>query len=121
MGVVYNANYLRWFEIGRTEMLRQIGLIYRDLEQSGYYLPVTEAYCHYLSPARYDDLIIVQTTIAFLRHASIKFDYRIWDEVKDRLIAEGYTRHAFIDESGKIARVPQNVKEYIKKRQAKGV
>lgn len=109
MGIVYHANYFKWFEIGRTELFRDIGIVYADLEKEGYFLPLTESYCHYLSPARYDDVIIIETELAFMRYASIRFDYRIWSETKERLLVEGYTLHAFLNGEGKIVRAPKDL------------
>ena len=65
MGVAYYANYLRWFEIGRTELFRRVGSTYRLLEEQGCFLPVYEAYCRYHNPARYDDIIRIETTFSF--------------------------------------------------------
>ncbi|MBT8490437.1 MAG: acyl-CoA thioesterase [Deltaproteobacteria bacterium] len=115
MGIVYHANYFRWFEIGRTELLREMGVVYSELETGGYYLPLTRSSCHYLAPARYDEIIIVETTITYFRRASIKFDYSIWDEKKETALVEGCTLHAFTNTDGKIVRVPQEVVDKIKK------
>ena len=113
MGVVYHMNYIRWFEIGRTELIREIGVVYADLERQGYHLPVTELHCHYLSPARYDQIVCVKTNIAYMRRASIKFEYEIYEKSENRLLVEGYSVHAFIDDKGKIVRPPREVAERI--------
>ena len=115
MGIVYHANYFRWFEIGRTELLREVGVVYSELEAGGYYLPLTRSSCHYLAPARYDEIIIVETTITYFRRASIKFDYSIWDEKKETVLVEGCTLHAFTNTDGKIVRVPRELVDKIKK------
>lgn len=104
MGAVYYANHLVWFEIGRTELVRQIGQAYRDIETSGVFLPAVSVQINYRAPARYDDLLEIRTRVRKLSHVGIAFDYRIVrreppDEV---LIAEGSTRHAFVDRDGKI-------------------
>jgi acyl-CoA thioester hydrolase len=109
MGIVYHTNYIKWFEMGRTELMRRMDIVYANLESSGCYLPVSEAYCHYLQPARYDDILIIDTKIAYLRRASIRFDYIVKDEYGENVIAEGYTLHAFTDKEGKIVRIPKNV------------
>ncbi|OPX40468.1 MAG: hypothetical protein B1H13_07355 [Desulfobacteraceae bacterium 4484_190.3] len=114
MGIVYHANYFRWFEIGRTELLREMGIVYAELESKGYYLPLTKSTCHYLAPARYDDLIIIETKISYFRRASIRFDYTIWDENKENILAEGCTLHAFVGKEGKIVRAPGELVEKIK-------
>jgi len=92
MGVVYHTNYIKWFEVGRTEYMRDLGVVYAELEKEGYYLPVTEVYCHYLAPARYDECVRVVTTINFFRRASVRFDYEIYDASGAVMLAEGYTR-----------------------------
>lgn len=103
MGIVYYANYLVWFEIGRVEVLRTLGLAYRDLEvEHGCILPVVEATCRYRAPARYDDEILIETRPALLRGSVLKFAYKIWrnaePEGKEReLLAEGETVHVVCD------------------------
>ena len=106
MGIVYHTNYIRWFEVGRTELFRDMGIIYAEVEAAGFNLPLTKVYCHYFLPARYDDLVFVDTKIAYLRRASMKFTYLIWDEKREKLLTEGYTVHACTDRSGKIIRIP---------------
>ncbi len=114
MGVVYHMNYIRWFEIGRTELMRDMGVIYAELEKQDYYLPVTELYCHYNSPARYDQVVRVETRISYMRRASIKFEYEIWDQTREKLLVEGFSVHAFINGKGKIVRPPEDVAVKIK-------
>jgi acyl-CoA thioester hydrolase len=103
MGIVYYANYLVWFEIGRVEVLRTLGLSYRKLEiDHGCILPVVEASCRYRAPARYDDQILIETRPALLRGPVLKFAYRIYRKVnqegKEReLLAEGETVHVVCD------------------------
>ena len=115
MGIVYHANYFRWFEIGRTELLREMGVVYAELETEGYYLPLTRSSCHYLAPARYDETIIVETTISYFRRASIKFDYSILDDKRETVLVEGCTLHAFTNADGKIVRAPRGLVDKIKK------
>jgi len=91
MGVVYNSNYLVWFEIGRTELMRRRGLSYADVEARGYSLPVTEAYFKVRLPARYDDLLRVETVVESKRSRNLVFAYEIF---RDRtLLVEGRTVH----------------------------
>jgi len=103
MGVVYYANYLVWFEVGRVELLRALGFSYKQLEaEHGCILPVIEATCRYRSPARYDDQILIETRPALLRGPVLKFAYRIFrkpnQEGKEReLLAEGETTHVVCD------------------------
>lgn len=113
MGIVYHTNYIRWFEIGRTELFRDIGIVYTEVEKTGFNLPLTQVFCHYLMPARYDDIVEVETEIEYLKRASIKFTYIIWDEDRRNLITEGYSVHACIDTSGKIVRIPPIIADKI--------
>jgi len=106
MGVVYYANYLRWFERGRSEFLRQIGLPYSTIEQQGFHFPVTEVSCRYANSARYDDTIEIETELVELGRASLSFVYRISRESNNDLLATGRTKHACIDQAGKVTRIP---------------
>lgn len=107
MGVVYYANYLRWFESGRSEFLRQIGLPYSTIERQGFHFPVVEVNCRYTQSARYDDLIQIETALVKLGRASLKFAYRISRETDGSFLASGKTAHACIDQSGRITRIPE--------------
>ena len=110
MGVVYYANYLRFFEAGRNEYIRAHGLRYRDFEERfGLRLPVAEASVSYRAPARYDDVVAVETSIAELRRASARFEYRIVRGAE--LLATGHTVHACVDLDGRIRRLPQELLE----------
>ena len=111
--VVYYANYFDFFERGRTELFRELGMTYRDISDKGIYLPVSETGCKFKNSARYDDLLQIETTIAFLKKVSIRFDYRIYRKADRSLLVEGYTVHAFVDRQGKIQRAPQNVVEKV--------
>ena len=112
MGIVYYANYLVWFEAARTDFLKSIGIPYRELEKSGIFLPVAEAFCKYLSPAYYEDEIIVETYLSKIGNASIEISYKVKRE--DKVIATGYTKHACTNKEGKIQRIPENIKEKLK-------
>ena len=103
MGIVYYANYLVWFEIGRVELLRSLGLAYSQLEKDHQcILPVVEATCRYKSPARYDDQILIETRPSLLRGSVLKFGYRILrkgaDVEEPKLLAEGETVHVVCDD-----------------------
>jgi acyl-CoA thioester hydrolase len=103
MGIVYYANYLVWFEIGRVELLRSLGLAYSQLEiDHQCILPVIEATCRYKSPARYDDTIVIETWPSLLRGSVIKFAYRILRKASEgevpKLLAEGETVHVVCDD-----------------------
>jgi len=106
MGFSYYANYLVWFEVGRTEMLREIGLPYAELERQGVALPVLEAYCKYHRPALYDQLLRVASRMEKFPGASLRIDYEVFNE-DDQLLARGYTVHAFINSAGKPVRPPR--------------
>jgi acyl-CoA thioester hydrolase len=107
MGVAYYANYLRWFEQGRSEFLRQIGLPYSRIEEQGFHFPVIEVNCRYADSARYDEVIEITTELTELGRASLSFAYRISHQSNNGLLASGSTKHACIDHSGKVARIPQ--------------
>jgi acyl-CoA thioester hydrolase len=112
MGVVYYANYLVWFEIGRVELLRSLGLAYSQLEtEHECILPVVDASCRYRSPARYDDEILIETRPALLRGSVIKFGYRILRKAHDgeesKLLAEGETVHVVCDDQLKRKTLPE--------------
>ena len=114
MGVVYYANYLRWFEKGRSEFLRQIGQPYATIEQRGLHFPVIEVTCRYANSARYDDDIRIETEITELGRASLSFGYRISRESNNDLLATGTTKHACIDHAGKVTRMPAWLLDTIK-------
>src|SRR5437763_12373577 len=112
MGIVYYANYLVWFEIGRVELLRSLGLAYSQMEKDHkLILPVVEANCRYRAPARYDDEILIETRPALLRGSVLKFAYRILREDpvtnERKLIAEGETIHVVCDENLKRMPLPE--------------
>lgn len=103
MGIVYYANYLVWFEIGRVELLRSLGLNYSEMEtEDQCILPVIEAKCRYRAPARYDDQIQIETRPAMMRGPVLKFAYQIWRKASQQgeertLLAEGETVHVVCD------------------------
>lgn len=111
MGVVYYANYLIWFEVGRTDWLRETGMTYRDMEADGIQLPVIEAHCEYRQGARYDDDVDIKTTAKKLSPVRIKFDYEVTRRVDGTVLAIGYTVHATIDRDGRPVRMPHRVKD----------
>jgi acyl-CoA thioester hydrolase len=104
MGFAYYAHYLRWFEIGRAEMLRSLGSSYRSVEERGTSLPVVEAGCRYFKPARYDDLITIETGVERLSRASVRFAYRVVREENGELLATGHTEHCFMTREGRPGR-----------------
>jgi len=106
MGFAYYANYFVWFEIGRMELLRSLGQSYREWEDvHGVYLPVAECHCEYRHSAHYDDLLRIETTIAALSKASITFAYQVVRETDGLVLAQGITRHPFVNRDGKVVRI----------------
>ncbi len=112
MGVVYYANYMVWFEVGRTEWLRATGWSYREMEAEDISLPVIEAHCEYRQPALYDDEIEIRTVASLLTPVRIRFDYEVV-RAGDTLAASGYTVHATLDANGRPRRVPPRVLEML--------
>lgn len=114
MWVVYHANYLIWFEIGRTEYCRARGFSYRDLEESeNAFLVVAESYCRYKAPAYYDDILVVRTHITELRRRSVRFGYEIIREPDGVVIAEGETGHVVTDGNGRVRSMPPGFAELL--------
>ena len=113
MGVVYYANYLVWFEIGRTEWLRDAGWNYREMEETGVSLPVIEAHCEYRQPARYDDEIEIRTRATLATPARLRFDYQAVRAAGETLVAEGHTVHAALGANGRPCRLPARVRELL--------
>ena len=107
MGVAYYANYLVWFEVGRSEFCREKEFPYADLEAIGYKLVVTDAHCRYRNAARYDEAITVRTWLKSLNSRMITFGYRILRKEREEVIAEGETRHLCIDSNGKPKSLPK--------------
>ncbi len=112
MGVAYHANFFVWFEVARTDWLREAGLNYRDLEAEGVLLPVVEARCEYRSPARYDETLTITALPRVVSPARIAFDYEITSGAGK--VAAGSTVHAAIDRAGKPMRLPERLKELIR-------
>jgi acyl-CoA thioester hydrolase len=113
MGVAYYANYLVWFEVGRTEWLRGTGSSYRSMEDAGVGLPVIEAHCTYRRPARYDDELEVRTTAALVSAARVAFEYEVVRVGDASVLATGRTVHAAVDRAGRPTRLPTRVKELL--------
>ncbi len=112
MGVVYHANYFVWLEVGRVELMRQLGFDYKQLEaEEGCFIAVVEANCRYKAPARYDDILIIATEIAALRGFVLKFRYRVVRESDSVLLAEGETTHVITDRQLKKCPLPQKYVE----------
>jgi acyl-CoA thioester hydrolase len=95
MGIVYNGMYLTYFEVGRTELMRSVGLPYSEFEKEGYWLPLVEARVFYKSPAHYDDLLEVEAVLVLEEKATIKFEYNV--NCNGSTLAKGYTVHSFLN------------------------
>jgi acyl-CoA thioester hydrolase len=104
MGIVYHANYLPWFEVGRTTLLKEIGVPYRKLEEEGFRLPVLEVSAKYLRPAVYDDTLEIVTTLRERPLLRIYLEYEV--RRADEILATGTTVHAFVDRDGRPVRPP---------------
>jgi len=110
MGVVYYANYFVWFEVARTDLLRDADWSYRSMETDGIMLPVIEAHCDYRQPARYDDELEVRTTAELVSPIRVAFAYEIVRPADETLLAEGRTVHAALDRDGRPCRLPARVR-----------
>jgi acyl-CoA thioester hydrolase len=113
MGIVYYANYLVWFEVGRTDLLRLTGWSYREMEADGYALPVVEAHCEYRQSARYDDDLEIMTTGAIVSLVRVKFEYHVMRAHDGATLANGHTVHASLDTTGKPRRLPDRIRGFL--------
>ena len=107
MGFVYHANYFRWFEVGRSEMFRSMGIPYKSIESKGIFLPLSEMHCKFNAPSQYDDILVIETSPDPHYRAGMKFNYKIFSENGDKLLASGYTKHACVDSGGRVVRPPK--------------
>ena len=113
--VVYYANYFRWFESGRREIFRGLKIDYAALDKRNITAPVVEAHCNYFAPARYDDIVIIQTEISEIKEKSVRFDYRVFRKKDRKLLASGYTVNVFVDKKKmKSIKIPDDVRRKIK-------
>ena len=110
MGIAHHAEYFAWFEVGRTDLLRECGMTYRDLEADGLRLPVIEASARYLKPALYDDVLEVRTEITAVRGARVGFSYEVRRGGTDGPLATGPTEHAAVDARGRPRRLPETLR-----------
>ena len=110
MGIAWHGEYLAWFEVGRTDLLRGCGCTYRDLEAQGLRLPVIEIQARYFRPALYDDVLEIRTRLANIGGARVSFDYEVRREGTDGPLATGSTSHAAIDLRGRPRRIPEDLR-----------
>ena len=113
MGVAYYSNYLVWFEIARTELLRECGTPYNEMEKAGLFLPVSESYCKYMEPAHYDELLEIRCWIGELRTRAMRFEYEVLRDAS--LLARGHTIHVCTDREARPRTIPSETKTLLVK------
>jgi acyl-CoA thioester hydrolase len=114
MGVVYHANYLIWFEVGRVELMRAMGFEYKSMEtEDDCHIVVVEAHCRYEKPARYDQTLRVRTRIAEWRNRIVKFSYEIFLDADESLLATGYTTHVICGRNGRPKSLPPKYRDVL--------
>jgi acyl-CoA thioester hydrolase len=110
-GVVYHSNYLVFLEVGRTEMMRELGCTYAKLEERGFIMPVVESSLRFLAPARYDDRLCVESRLTEVERVRIRIDSRVLHAESGRVLAEGWLRLACIGTEGRPRRLPEEVRK----------
>jgi len=111
MGIVYYSNYFVYFEMGRIEFLRSVGISYAELEKENVFLAVADAHCKYRSPAVFDDLLVIKTCISMMKLARIEFSYEIRRVNEEALIAEGSTLLACLGANKKPMAIPEKIRD----------
>ena len=119
-GVVYYANYLRYFEAARTEFMRERALSYKEIEEQGFILPVVECHVRYKASARYDDLLLIETCLLEVKSRTCRFNYRIIRENDGKMLVQGYTAHAVVDSDGRLTKFPAAVLGALRQQSADG-
>lgn len=114
MGVAHNKSYFEWFEIGRTEYCRQKKIPYKDIEHSGFFLVVAEAFCRYKKPLRYDDIILIRVVLEEMAPKKAVFAYEILAKEDRTLAASGYTIHVVTNAKGEVCTLPEEILEKIR-------
>lgn len=97
MAIAHHGNYLTWFEIGRTDLCRDVGVTYREIEERGYLLVVSEVNCRYRIPYRYDDEVVIRTSLGKAASRAMQFVYNLYDATGERLHADGFSAHLWLD------------------------
>ena len=113
MGVVNNVNYFKWLEEGRVELLRDLGKTLTEIEGSDVYLMIVETHCNYLAPARYDELLLLETWISHVGNKSVKFDYQVIRRDRSQVLAKAHTVHVCTNKGGKSKPLPPDLKELL--------
>lgn len=119
MGVVHHSNYFRWFEMGRVEFLRTVGILLTELMKEGILFPITEVSCKYHASAKFDEYILIQTEMAEVSRAKMIFTYEVRREADGALLATGRTTNLFTGSSGKIIRLPVDYYSKLEKASSK--
>jgi acyl-CoA thioester hydrolase len=121
MGVVYHANYLVWMEIGRVELMRSLGVEYKEMETADdCHIVVVEAHCRYLKSARYDEVLRIHTRVAEARSRIIRFHYEIWRDTDHQLLATGETKHVICGKDGRPKHLPEKYRSVFASTSANG-
>ena len=108
MGVVYHSNFVIWFEIGRVELMRQLGFRYRDMEKNdNCHIPVADLHVRYKEPAYYDDEIVIRTRLTDVHRSLLRFRYQVFRAGEELVLAEGETTHLVVDDQLKRRALPQ--------------
>lgn len=114
MGIVYYAHYLVWFERGRIEFMRNLGISYKEIEERGLLLPVIEVNCTYKGSTQFDDMVVVKTNLLRLKHCSVIFGYNIFRFGDKKLLAQGQTKHLLLNKQKQIVSIPKDILEKLK-------
>ena len=114
MGVVYHSNFFVWFEVGRVELLRELGFAYKEMEeQDDCHIVVAEVQCAYKKPARYDDVVRIRTRVTEARTRTIRFSYEASNDATGELLATGETFHVICDSSGRPKLLPEKYRIHL--------
>jgi acyl-CoA thioester hydrolase len=119
MGFVYHSNFLIYFEIGRTDYFRDLGFTYKEMEAGDVFMPVTESFCRYLVPARYDDELEILTNFTTLSRLKFKFTYQVVRFTDSKVLADGYTIHVPVNSAGAPCRIPEQYRAALIRSQEK--
>ncbi|MCG2766759.1 MAG: acyl-CoA thioesterase [Anaerolineae bacterium] len=111
MGIVYHANYLVWFEVGRDEYYHQTSVGYDEVEERGYLFPLSEAYARYAAPARYGEMVLIRTRIKESHSRSVTFAYEVLSQTTGETLATGWTKHLCLDRRGHVQRIPDFLRQ----------
>ena len=115
MGVAHHSHYLAWFEVGRTDLMRNLGCAYREMEAEGCFLPVVEVSSRFHSAVRYDEVLEVETILLQVAASRVTFEYRLRRESEETVLAEGKTVHATVNGAGRVIRLPDSYRKILTK------